>query len=1084
MVTDSRAHGHAEPTGASPTVWAIFFSSLAISIALVLEGSVRINPDWGRWWAAILGLEISAYTLTLFLPPFARVNVLHALCRVATGMLMRAFVVALCALLLVVGGDAGLVDGLKLFWAAHWPVAIGQIVCVAVAVYAFRVIAMRRGTPPRQGPLTAAPVPTVARTPEELLEELMAESPASDFAVPAGAPAAEAPPAGQPPMAPAAQPPQTPTEEAAPPSGSAVAVEAPPPHVVDTFPEAAPAQPELTAEVPPAPEAAARPAPEQEAGPPAYRPVETVPPAPIAKPPAAMAVESLPAEAPGEPGVEEAEPSISVMYPEPVPLPGAQPPSASSTVQPSAAPEPEVPTAPPPAETVREEPTERPEPTPIVETAPAPASADEAVTAEVEAPRPPEVPQPPVAVEPEAPAATHQPAAAEVEAPSEEAPTEPPAQPVQGQVGVSDPTTSGALKLPAEVVLAALPPDLLDRPIEEVAERVPDGVFSFEWEMIGPQLERGQIRIPGQILLNQMPRHMLASSAGDFLSSLPAEGIELPLGEVVSRLAPEFFAMPADQAAPDSVADEPPIFDEESVRLALELSSPGSTPIGQPAPAEEPAQQVEQPSGPPEQPEPGPPQQVAGASAPPAEVSAEPQEQVADTGLHERETSVTPAAAGAPAAVETPPAPAPGAQSASAGAEASPAMAPESVQAPATPPHDEQVISSAIAALHRKEQAEEEVEGEEEAAEPLTTPEEGAPATPEAAGPEDAPPPAMPVGDRGALPRDEEAVAETQEKQEAVEQPVDVVAREQLQAPAPEVAASADGDASLPARPAAAEVDETVAEPAPVAQPPPIAQIDPEVEAGLRAALKAVDCRGVELVSTDGVPIVVAHSALGESAELAARFADVVKATHELAAEAGAGAVNSALLMGERGSTFIGSPQNPRAPHLVVTTDSASAGQTTVAARKAIALLESVELKQETTAEAPSSPEAGELPSEDEQLRRIGSAIGQQVGAFRSGDGSGVVAFGLEEDPTPQTAATAQSMWQAAQRAQPGGVDRLLVMGATRTLGLGRAEKADALIVAGFAPAMNPGLVGTETAKVVRMCDDLSAREGIPADAG
>ena len=55
-------------------------------------------------------------------------------------------------------------------------------------------------------------------------------------------------------------------------------------------------------------------------------------------------------------------------------------------------------------------------------------------------------------------------------------------------------------------------------------------------------------------------------------------------------------------------------------------------------------------------------------------------------------------------------------------------------------------------------------------------------------------------------------------------------------------------------------------------------------------------------------------------------------------------------------------------------------------------------------------------------------------------------------------------------------------MGSSRALGLAMAEEANALVVAGFAPGMNPGLVGTETAKLVRLCDEAARREGMPAD--
>jgi hypothetical protein len=276
----------------------------------------------------------------------------------------------------------------------------------------------------------------------------------------------------------------------------------------------------------------------------------------------------------------------------------------------------------------------------------------------------------------------------------------------------------------------------------------------------------------------------------------------------------------------------------------------------------------------------------------------------------------------------------------------------------------------------------------------------------------------------------------------------------------------------------------TPEEEAPLAEPD-LARvtIDAGIENDLRAALKGVDCKGVELLSAHGASIVVAHSSPEISAEQADNLAELVRSSRQIVAHTDAGSFNSALLIGRQATTFVGSPDNPRAPQLVVAINNASAGQATVAARKAMAVLGSVEIAERPCEDALAGPPDGR-PAEDEQLQRIAAIAGQRAGGFRSQDGFGVVASGLEAQPTPETAAASEAVWRAAQRAQPGGVDRLLVMGSTRILGLALAEEAGALVVAGFAPGMNPGLVGTETAKIVRMCNDSARKEGMPADVG
>lgn len=385
-----------------------------------------------------------------------------------------------------------------------------------------------------------------------------------------------------------------------------------------------------------------------------------------------------------------------------------------------------------------------------------------------------------------------------------------------------------------------------------------------------------------------------------------------------------------------------------------------------------------------------------------------------------------------------------------------------------TPPErvGEQVISSAIAALQKKPSAEE--EGEDKA-------EDGAPAEHDAVDVEPATPPSDAEAPAEAAPPSLQPLSEHQLPPAAEEEPSSGGEE------APPVQVSYDEPQAPPAEPAPARTPE---EEAPAAEPAPArVTIDAGIEDDLRAALEGVDCRGVELVSANGASIVVAHSSPDISADRADSLAELVKSIRQIVAHTGVGSLRSALLIGTEATTFVGSPANPRSPHLVVATNNASAGRATVAARRAMAVLESLETAERPGEDASGSRPDGQ-PAEDERLRRIASIAGPQAGGFRSQDGFGVAAFGLETQPTPETAAASEAVWKAAQRAQPGGADRLLVLGSTRTLGLALAEGADALVVAGFAPGMNPGLVGTETAKIVRMCNESARKEGMPADVG
>jgi len=684
------------------------------------------------------------------------------------------------------------------------------------------------------------------------------------------------------------------------------------------------------------------------------------------------------------------------------------------------------------------EPQLPPEPLPT-----APMLGELTVEQAVEPEEPVEIEAEPVTEPPPTAELPAEPVAVAEVTPEEVAVAEPTEDQAQPQAPMADPTTSGALKLPAEVLLHLLPAELLNRPVEDAAERLPDQSFSFEWETIAPQLERGEVRVPAAILLGQMPREVLAASAGEFLNTLPADGIELPLAEIVARLPLQFFAPPPDQAQSDALTDEPPIFHEDSDGPAPQ--PPAEEAQVAPAPPASPALAVDaqQEPTPVEEPSAAPMSAGIAEAAPAVTVSpGDPETAAGQPPTDETAEDRAPEPPEAPRPPIVKPPPDPMAQPAE--------EAPTEAVAPLleTPPErvGEQVISSAIAALQKKLPAEEEQEDEAG---------EGAPAEHQL----------PPAAEQEASPVEEAAL------------PAQVSHDEPQAPPAETVAAPAPG-------PAMAEQAPTPQEEAPAAEPALArATIDAGIEDDLRAALEGVDCRGVELVSSNGASIVVAHSSPDISADQADSLAELVKSIRHIVAHTGAGSLRSALLIGTEATTFVGSPANPRSPHLVVATNNASAGQATVAARRAMAVLESLEIAERPCEDASGGRPDGQ-PAADERLRRIASIAGPQAGGFRSQDGFGVVAFGLETQPTPETAAASEAVWKAAQRAQPGGADRLLVLGSARTLGLALAEGADALIVAGFAPGMNPGLVGTETAKIVRMCNGNARKEGMPADVG
>jgi hypothetical protein len=154
--------------------------------------------------------------------------------------------------------------------------------------------------------------------------------------------------------------------------------------------------------------------------------------------------------------------------------------------------------------------------------------------------------------------------------------------------------------------------------------------------------------------------------------------------------------------------------------------------------------------------------------------------------------------------------------------------------------------------------------------------------------------------------------------------------------------------------------------------------------------------------------------------------------------------------------------------YAVVSTDAASPGRVTVGAKKAVDLLGSVAVEGdvEDLDLEPASADAG-LAAFAEK------AASGPSGGFRTASGQGILAMGMPGDAA-DIAAVASACWDAALACRSG-LQRILLLGGSKTIGMAMADQAGALVVAAFAAGMNPGLAGTETAKLVKACDQAAA---------
>ena len=710
-------------------------------------------------------------------------------------------------------------------------------------------------------------------------------------------------------------------------------------------------------------------------------PLTEPPPAVIAEPaarPLQPIVSPGEAEAVGPPLVALREPIIARLVPEPV--------------------------APPEMTEEAEAPPEVPVPTPIVaapleferaEVAPLP------VVAPKETPAAPEPEMPPTALLPPWPA----PAPAVVE-PVATAPEAPPAEAVP-PAGEEVPVGS-AVRLPAEAILRGLPPALLALPIEEAVARVPDGIFSFPWDDIAPQLAEGEVRVSAHDLLRQFPPGIIAGTPGQFMAALSRDGVALPLAEIVSRVPPRFFAPPEDQAEIGTSPDGPVIFQEATptgVAPAAARWTPPVAPAPSPPPLEPVATVPDSPSvGAPSVSPPEPPP-VPEVVAPPLSIEEE-----------------------AVAEVEEPP--------------TEPAPAPFT---PALPPWPQPALEA--------EEAEAPVVGTVtgDLALPIVEPEAAFSVEPVGA-PVFAPAVAQLPAEEPAPPPEPTRVVE----------------------PAPEevVSPSVVEPAAIPAEELAV----------PTAAPTG-AEVPAGLAVGLLTELRSLDCRNVDVASRPGLTVAVAHTFLSPNPDLAEGFAELVARSRELTRQGGAGDLATTLVIGTQGAAFVGAADCRTGVYLGVETDRAGAGQAAVAARKALPLLGSVPA---ATAPATAGPSPVlERPAADPSLAGLAARAitGSKTAAFRSRDGLGLALVGVTPEESGDLAAAALAVWTAAQRAHPSGVDKVLVLGSDRTLGIAFAQRAGTLAVAGFPHGVSTGLVGIEIGRLAKACDEAAATGGIAGDA-
>lgn len=567
-------------------------------------------------------------------------------------------------------------------------------------------------------------------------------------------------------------------------------------------------------------------------------------------------------------------------------------------------------------------------------------------------------------------------------------------EPVTGPV-----PTIGPIRVPAQVVLQALPPGVLAQPVDALPPDIVSSDVLLSWEEIGPKLATGEVRVAAMTILSQLPHEVLAGPATRFADELP-DGVELPLAEIVMRIPPEVFAPPDDREPDIQVPAGPPIFADPAPP-----PPPPKSDFGDHAWAVHQwgsSQSAATPSG---VVQPGAPETV-----PPVELQL-------DTSSAERVDS-------------------------------------ESLMTEIPPLPVSQVPTAEECVTEEPPAKQEETEVPTEPSEPKT------PSVPE-------PPPL----DQGML---EEPAGEvsplTEKTAEGLAEECQVETWSVAEHVCTEEAISGSpvveelpidtGPADVAQVEAAREV---VAPVAPIeAQAVPL--LPPTVEKAVLDALKSVGTHRVEVVAREGLVIVNAD---GDDAS--ERAYQLVSTASRLALAAQA-ELQSALLIKSEGATFIGRPSDTTGVYLLITSCTASAGQVSVAARKTMALLQDVRGGQ-TWRPAPIEP-----ASQDAYLGALAlEADPSAIGGFRAKGGMGIMLFGLDPNTAEAVAGAAEAFWKAA--ASYGYFEKAVVTASDRTMGLMFAGEVEALLVAGFRPDLNPGLVATAVTKLARTCAQVGRKE-------
>lgn len=158
---------------------------------------------------------------------------------------------------------------------------------------------------------------------------------------------------------------------------------------------------------------------------------------------------------------------------------------------------------------------------------------------------------PPRLEEPSAePAVAEQPPA-HVPVPSTPAPelAEPAAAPVEAA------DVSGEVSVSADTVLAQFPEGALNLAPDQLEEAFAEKRFAVPLDIVLPQLHEGEVRVPARVIVEQLPADALAVSEVELDAAL-ADGIELPLGEIVPQIPGEHLAVSSALAAPPELPTE------------------------------------------------------------------------------------------------------------------------------------------------------------------------------------------------------------------------------------------------------------------------------------------------------------------------------------------------------------------------------------------------------------------------------------------------------------------------------------------------------------------------------------------------